>query len=42
VRQGYDPAATADVLYFNHPEQKAFVRLDQPLYDSIQRGEIRL
>ena len=36
VRQGYDPAATTDVLYFNHPEHQAFVRLDKPLYDRIQ------
>jgi len=42
VRQGYDPAATADVLYFNHPERQAFVRLGAALYDCIQSGEIRL
>ena len=41
ARQGYDPSATADVLYFNHPEREAFVRLDQALYDRIQAGEIR-
>ncbi len=41
VRQGYDPAATADVLYFNHPQQQAFVRLDRALYDRLQTGEIR-
>jgi fatty-acyl-CoA synthase len=38
--QGYDPT-TADVLYFNHPERQAFVRLDKALYDRIQAGEIR-
>jgi hypothetical protein len=41
VRQGYDPSATQDVLYFNHPGRQAFVRLDQALYDAIQAGEIR-
>jgi fatty-acyl-CoA synthase len=41
VRQGYDPAATEDVLYFNDPEHQAFVRLDKALYDRIQAGEIR-
>jgi fatty-acyl-CoA synthase len=41
VREGYDPAATDDVLYFNHPQQQAFVRLDKTLYDRIQVGEIR-
>jgi fatty-acyl-CoA synthase len=42
VQQGYDPAATADVLYFNHPDLQAFVRLDQELYGRIQAGEVRL
>jgi fatty-acyl-CoA synthase len=42
VRQGYDPTATADVLYFSHPQRQAFVRLDEALFDSIQSGEIRL
>jgi len=41
VRQGYDPAATDDALYFNDPECKAFVPLDQALYGRIQGGEIR-
>jgi fatty-acyl-CoA synthase len=41
VREGYDPAATDDVLYFNHPQRQAFVRLDKTLYDRIQVGEIR-
>jgi fatty-acyl-CoA synthase len=41
VREGYDPAATADLLYFHHPEYKAFVRIDQALYNRIQAGEIR-
>jgi fatty-acyl-CoA synthase len=42
VRQGYAPVGAADVVYFNDPECEAFVRLDHPLYDRIQRGEIRL
>ena len=42
VRQGYDPAATGDVIYFNHPEQRAFVRLDKELYDRIQLRQVRL
>ena len=42
VRQGYDPAATTDVLYFNDPERQAFVRLDQALYHRIQAGQFRL
>jgi fatty-acyl-CoA synthase len=42
LRQGYNPAATTDVLYFNHPEHQAFVRLDEALYGRIQSGETRL
>ncbi len=41
IRQGYDPTASADILYFNHPEEDAFVRLDEPLYERIQAGQIR-
>ena len=39
VRQGYDPAATADAIYFNHPEQKALSRR-QMLYKRIQAGQV--
>ena len=42
VRQGYDPVATQDTLYFDHPESQAFVRLEKALYDRIQSGQIRL
>jgi fatty-acyl-CoA synthase len=42
VRQGYDPVATQDVLYFDHPESEAFVQLDKELYERIQGGGIRL
>ncbi len=41
VRQGYDPAATADVIYFNDPEHEAFIRLDEALYNRIQTGQIQ-
>jgi fatty-acyl-CoA synthase len=41
VRQGYDPGATSDIIYFNDSERQAFVRLDKPLYDRIHAGQIR-
>jgi len=41
VREGYDPEVTSDAIYFNDFDQEAFVRLDKPLYDRIQSGEIR-
>jgi fatty-acyl-CoA synthase len=42
VRQGYDPAASCDVIYFHHPGHKAFVQLDQAIYEQIQSGHLRL
>jgi fatty-acyl-CoA synthase len=42
VRQGYDPVATNDVLYFDNLESGAFTRLDKELYERIQVGNIRL
>jgi fatty-acyl-CoA synthase len=42
VRQGYDPIATADAIYFNAREREEFVRLDKGLYDRIHSGQIRL
>jgi fatty-acyl-CoA synthase len=40
MREGYDPVATSDAIYFNDPERRAFVRLDKSLYDRIQSGQI--
>jgi fatty-acyl-CoA synthase len=42
VRQGYDPSATADEIYFDNPESMAFDRLDQSLFIRIQTGQIPL
>ena len=42
VREGYDPVATGDIIYFNHHERRTFVRLDQDLFDRIQLGQVRL
>ncbi len=42
MREGFNPAATSDPIYFNDPQTKAFVRLDPALYRSIESGEIRL
>jgi fatty-acyl-CoA synthase len=38
VREGYDPAASDDALYFNDRERQAFIRLDKALYDRIHNG----
>ena len=42
VRQGYDPAASNDAVYFDDLESGAFTRLDQELYDRIQKGGVRI
>jgi len=39
AREGFDPHSISDVIYFNDPQSKAFVRLDQPLYGRLQLGE---
>jgi fatty-acyl-CoA synthase len=41
-REGFDPAAITDALYFRHPERNAYMRLDPELYASIQSGAQRL
>ena len=42
VRQGWDPLAIQDVMYFNDAERGMFVRLDPDLYDRINAGQIRI
>jgi fatty-acyl-CoA synthase len=42
VKQGFDPSATADPIYFNDPTAKTFVRLDKALFDRVGAGEVRL
>ena len=42
ARQGYDPTATADAIYFDNPDRRAFVRLDGLHYARIQAGNVRL
>ena len=42
VKEGFDPGRTADPIYFNDPQRKAFVRVDPALYERINSGELRL
>ena len=42
VEDGFDPGRTMDPLYVNDPQEKAFVRLDAPLYEDIKAGRVRL
>jgi fatty-acyl-CoA synthase len=41
-REGFDPAAIRDTLYFDDPKSDAFVPLDQALYDQIKAGVVRV
>jgi fatty-acyl-CoA synthase len=42
VREGFDPAATSDSLFFNDPSCRAFVRLDEAIFGRIRAGDYRL
>jgi fatty-acyl-CoA synthase len=42
VAEGFDPGRTADPIYFNDPQRKAFVRVDNALYEDIVAGRVRL
>ena len=42
VEQGFDPAATADPIYFDDAATKTFVRIDRALHDRIRDGGVRL
>jgi fatty-acyl-CoA synthase len=42
VREGFDPAATDDAIYFDDPSQQAYVRLDRALFERIKAGAVRL
>jgi fatty-acyl-CoA synthase len=41
VREGFDPTVIEDAIYVDDREQRAFVRVDKPLYDRIQTGQHR-
>jgi fatty-acyl-CoA synthase len=42
IKQGFDPGAIEDPLYFDHPERGAYVPLEEALHDAILAGRIRL
>ena len=41
VREGFDPTLTEDAVYVDDRAPRAFVRIDKPLYDRIQTGQLR-
>jgi fatty-acyl-CoA synthase len=40
MRQGYDPNAISDLIYFKDSKERTFVRLEETMYDRIQKGEL--
>ena len=42
VKEGCDPDIITDPIWFNHPVEKRFVRLDRALYDAIVTRAFRL
>jgi fatty-acyl-CoA synthase len=42
VREGFDPSATSDAIFFHDPETLAFVRLDGALHERIVSGAVRV
>ena len=42
AREGYDPSATTDAIYFNDPIRQHFVRLDAETFARIRSGDVRL
>jgi fatty-acyl-CoA synthase len=42
AREGFDPAASDDAIYFDDPSQRAYVRLDGALSERIKAGAVRL
>jgi fatty-acyl-CoA synthase len=42
VKQGFDPVACEDAVYFDDLQAGGFIRVDQEVYDRIQKGSIRI
>jgi fatty-acyl-CoA synthase len=42
LKEGFDPSAVSDEIYFDNPETRRLERLDPALYARIQSGAIRL
>jgi fatty-acyl-CoA synthase len=42
VKEGFDPSAIADPLYWHNPERERYERLDAATYAEIESGRLRL
>jgi len=42
ARQGYDPTTSSEPIYFDDPQHKRFVRVEETLFNRVQTGQIKL
>jgi fatty-acyl-CoA synthase len=42
MREGYDPGATKDAIYFSDPQQQSYVRMDAQVFERIRAGSLRI
>src|SRR5215471_7142990 len=42
MREGYDPGATNDAIHFSDPQQEAYVRMDEKVFERVQAGSGRM
>jgi fatty-acyl-CoA synthase len=42
AREGYDPTTSSEPIYFDDPQLKRFVRVEETLFNRIQTGQIKL
>jgi fatty-acyl-CoA synthase len=42
VKDGFDPASLADVIFFDDPRARAYMPLDGTLYKEIVSGKVKL
>jgi fatty-acyl-CoA synthase len=42
VREGFDPDKISELLFFDHPTERRYVRLDGELHRKIQSGQLKL
>jgi fatty-acyl-CoA synthase len=42
AREGYDPGATGDAIYFNDPQRQTYVQMDAGQFSLIQKGQVRM
>ncbi len=42
VKEGFDPEAVPDLLYFDDPEERAYVTLDAAMNERIRSGQVRI